>query len=204
MIATGAESRKRATCSCDQREERVGSIFRCGTSKNRKSCFDKRRLIECRPKVNADAYLTVRWCKPPLLHCFLQRKGTEASNALAVAEQSLATLSAKVRTSASKLNETVALSRCNSFIMTNALLLAQLTEAESALVVKTESLTKASERNKEVTFMLAWLERQYDQMDQGYESVKTEAWKAKEALGRERTVNAQARADLAMLKARRK
>jgi cell division protein FtsB len=68
---------------------------------------------------------------------------------------------------------------------------------------KTESLAKASARNKEVTFMLAWLERQYAQLDEGYQRTTTEIREVKDALGRERTVNARARADLAMLKARR-
>ena len=81
-------------------------------------------------------------------------------------------------------------------------MLAQLTEADNALGAKTESLAKASARNKEVTFMLAWLERQYAQLDEGYQSTATEMREVKDALARERTVNARARADLAMLKAR--
>jgi len=83
------------------------------------------------------------------------------------------------------------------------LLLAQLTEADNALGAKTESLAKASARNKEVTFMLAWLERQYAQLDEGYQRTATEMREVKDALARERTVNARARADLAMLKARK-
>ena len=83
------------------------------------------------------------------------------------------------------------------------MLLAQLTEADNALGAKTESLAKASARNKEVTFMLAWLERQYAQLDEGYQRTATEMREVKDALARERTVNARARADLAMLKARK-
>lgn len=82
-------------------------------------------------------------------------------------------------------------------------MLAQLTEADNALGAKTESLAKASARNKEVTFMLAWLERQYAQLDEGYQRTATEMREVKDALARERTVNARARADLAMLKARK-
>ena len=50
--------------------------------------------------------------------------------------------------------------------------------------------------------MLAWLERQYAQLDQGHQQAQAAAQAAAEELGRERTVNARARADLAMLKAR--
>lgn len=51
--------------------------------------------------------------------------------------------------------------------------------------------------------MLAWLERQYAQLDEGYQRTATEMREVKDALARERTVNARARADLAMLKARK-
>lgn len=83
------------------------------------------------------------------------------------------------------------------------MLLTQLTEADNALGAKTESLAKASARNKEVTFMLAWLERQYAQLDERYQRTAAEMQEVEDALGRERTVNARARADLAMLKAKR-
>ena len=79
----------------------------------------------------------------------------------------------------------------------------QLTEAQSGLGAKTDSLAKASARNKEVTFMLAWLERQYAQLDEKYQRTTTEMREVKDALGRERTLNARKRADLAMLKTRR-
>ena len=73
------------------------------------------------------------------------------------------------------------------------ILLAQLTEAEIALDEKTKSLSKASARNKEVTFMLAWLERQYAQLDERYQHATTEVREAKDALGRETTAKARAR-----------
>lgn len=72
------------------------------------------------------------------------------------------------------------------------ILLVQLAEAEIALDVKTKSLSKASARNKEVTFMLAWLERQYAQLDNRYQHATSEVREAKDALGRERTANARA------------
>ena len=68
------------------------------------------------------------------------------------------------------------------------ILLVQLAEAEIALDVKTKSLSKASARNKEVTFMLAWLERQYAQLDNRYQHATSEVREA----GRERTANARA------------
>jgi hypothetical protein len=72
------------------------------------------------------------------------------------------------------------------------ILLVQLAEAEIALDVKTKSLSKASARNKEVTFMLAWLERQYAQLDNRYQHATSEVREAKDALGRESTANARA------------
>ena len=42
--------------------------------------------------------------------------------------------------------------------------------------------------------MLAWLERQYAQLDEGYQRTATEMREVKDALARERTVNARARA----------
>ena len=123
-----------------------------------------------------------------------------------VAEESVTTLESKVREPSSTVcrqpNPPPPPSETACGLRRRVCACVQLAEAESALKIKIESLVKASARNKEVTFMLAWLERQYAQLDQGHQQAQAAAQAAEEELGRERTVNARARADLAMLKAR--
>ena len=59
---------------------------------------------------------------------------------------------------------------------------------------KVDALEKASARNKEVTYMLQWLERQHDKLTKQHEATK-------ESLAAQRAATTQKGAELAQLRA---
>ena len=82
--------------------------------------------------------------------------------------------------------------------------LLQLVAAEQDREVKAEALSKAQARNKEVTYMLAWLERKYDKLSGDHLTVQEDRDSARFEAQQARAQAVELKAELAQTRAKRR
>ena len=80
----------------------------------------------------------------------------------------------------------------------------QLVAAERDREVKAEALSKAQARNKEVTYMLAWLERKYDKLSGDHLTVQEDRDSARFEAQQARAQAVELKAELAQTRAKRR
>ena len=80
----------------------------------------------------------------------------------------------------------------------------QLVAAEQDREVKAEALSKAQARNKEVTYMLAWLERKYDKLSGDHLTVQEDRDSARFEAQQARAQAVELKAELAQTRAKRR